>query len=113
MILVTGGLGYIGSHTVVALIKKGYKVLIVDDLSNSSLSVLERLKQITAEQPLFEQIDLNDKKKIKQLFISYPSIRGIIHFAAFKAVGESVNNPLKYYRIRRKAFCPRYRPPTP
>ena len=63
MILVTGGLGYIGSHTVVALIKKGYKVLIVDDLSNSSLSVLERLKQIIAEQPLFEQIDLNDKKR--------------------------------------------------
>ena len=98
MILVTGGLGYIGSHTVVTLIEKGYKVLIVDDLSNSSLNVIARIKQITAQEPLFEQIDLNDKKKIKQLFISYPSIRGIIHFAAFKAVGESVNNPLKYYR---------------
>ena len=98
MILVTGGLGYIGSHTVVALIEKGHKVLIVDDLSNSNLSVLERIKQITAQEPLFEQIDLKDKKRVEQLFISYPSIRGIIHFAASKAVGESVSNPLKYYR---------------
>ena len=98
MILVTGGLGYIGSHTVVALIEKGYKVLIVDDLSNSSLSVLERVKQITSEQPLFEQIDLKDKKRVEALFLSYPSIKGIIHFAASKVVGESVNKPLKYYR---------------
>lgn len=98
MILVTGGLGYIGSHTVVTLIEKGHKVLIVDDLSNSRLSVLEQIKQITAQEPLFEQIDLKDKKSVKQLFISYPSIRGIIHFAASKAVGESVDNPLKYYR---------------
>ena len=98
MILVTGGLGYIGSHTVVTLIEKGHKVLIVDDLSNSRLSVLKRIKQITAQEPLFEQIDLKDKKSVKQLFISYPSIRGIIHFAASKAVGESVDNPLKYYR---------------
>ena len=98
MILVTGGLGYIGSHTVVALIEKGHKVIIVDDLSNSNLSVLERIKQITAQEPLFEQIDLKDKKRVEQLFISYPSIRGIIHFAASKAVGESVSNTLKYYR---------------
>lgn len=98
MILVTGGLGYIGSHTVVTLIEKGHKVLIVDDLSNSSLGVLERIKQITAQEPLFEQIDLKDNKRVEQLFISYPSIRGIIHFAASKAVGESVSNPLKYYR---------------
>ena len=98
MILVTGGLGYIGSQTVIALIEKGYKVLIVDDLSNSSLSVLERIKQITSEQPLFEQIYLKDKKRVEALFLSYPSIKGIIHFAASKVVGESVSKPLKYYR---------------
>ena len=98
MILVTGGLGYIGSHTVVALIEKGHKVLVVDDLSNSRLSVLEGIKRITGQKPLFEQIDLKDKKSVEELFISYASIKGIIHFAASKAVGESVENPLMYYR---------------
>lgn len=98
MILVTGGLGYIGSHTVVALIKKGHEVLIVDDLSNSRLTVLENIKQITGQKPHFEQIDLKVEKSVEQLFITYPTIRGIIHFAAAKAVGESVDKPLKYYR---------------
>lgn len=97
MILVTGGLGYIGSHTVVALIKKGHEVLIVDDLSNSRLSVLENIKQITGQKPRFEQIDLKMEKSVEHLFITYPTIRGIIHFAAAKAVGESVAKPLKYY----------------
>ncbi len=98
MILVTGGLGYIGSHTVVALIEKGHKVLIADDLSNSRLSILDGIKQITDQQPLFVQIDLKDKVATQHLFSSYPEITGIIHFAAAKAVGESVQNPLKYYQ---------------
>ena len=98
MILVTGGLGYIGAHTVVALIQQDYQVLIVDDLSNSSLRVLESIKQITGQKPQFEQIDLKDEKSVATLFIKYPTIKGIIHFAAAKAVGESVMAPLKYYR---------------
>ena len=98
MILVTGGLGYIGSHTVVALLQNDYKVVIADDLSNSSLDVLAGITAITGEQPAFEQIDLKDPLKVEALFKAYPSINGVLHFAASKAVGESVLNPLKYYR---------------
>lgn len=97
MILVTGGLGFIGSHTVVELQNEGFEVVIVDNLSNSSIDVLDKITKITGKQPLFEQIDLRDKQAVHQLFEKYTSITGVIHFAASKAVGESVENPLLYY----------------
>ncbi|MCX6287067.1 MAG: UDP-glucose 4-epimerase GalE [Bacteroidetes bacterium] len=96
-ILVTGGTGYIGSHTVVELQSKGYEVIIVDDLSNSSIEVLDNIAKITGEIPLFEQFDLTDAGKTGAFFRKHNDLRGIIHFAAFKAVGESVDFPLKYY----------------
>ena len=96
-ILVTGGLGFIGSHTVVALIKKGYDVVIIDNLSNSSLDVLGGITKITEKTPEFENLDLRDKFLVKDFFEKYPDIDGVIHFAASKAVGESVENPLLYY----------------
>ena len=96
-ILVTGGLGYIGSHTVVALQEAGFKVVIVDNLSNSSISVLEGIVAITNKTPEFENFDLRDKLKTKQFLKKHTDICGVIHFAASKAVGESVENPLLYY----------------
>lgn len=96
-ILVTGGLGYIGSHTVVELQQNGFEVLIVDDLSNSTLQVLDGIEAITNVRPLYEQLDLRDKKAVSTLFNAHSEIKGIIHFAASKAVGESVENPLLYY----------------
>lgn len=95
-ILVTGGLGYIGSHTVVELQKEGFDVVIIDDLSNSSIEVLDRITSITGIKPRFEQLDLKDKQAV-QHFFKYYDIDGVIHFAASKAVGESVHEPLKYY----------------
>ncbi len=95
-ILVTGGLGYIGSHTVVELQNEGFEVIIIDDLSNSSIEVLDKITSITGIKPTFEQIDLKDKEAVKHFF-KYYTIDGVIHFAASKAVGESVNEPLKYY----------------
>jgi len=96
-ILVTGGTGYIGSHTVVELLAKGYEVIIVDDLSNSSIEVLGNIEKITGKKPLFEQFNLTDTEKTGAFFRNNKDIGGIIHFAAFKAVGESVEFPLKYY----------------
>lgn len=96
-ILVTGGLGYIGSHTVVALQEKGYEVIIVDNLANSQIEILDRIIKITGIKPIFEQMDLRDKPAVIALFEKYQDISGIIHFAAFKAVGESVSKPLDYY----------------
>ena len=96
-ILVTGGTGYIGSHTVVELQDKGYEVIIVDDLSNSSLEVLDNIAKITGKKPLFEQFNLTDPGKTGTFFRKHNDLKGIIHFAAFKAVGESVDFPLKYY----------------
>ena len=96
-ILVTGGLGYIGSHTVVELQKTGFEVVIIDDLSNSSKEVLSRITSITGIKPDFEEIDLKNKQAVEQFFKNY-SIDGVIHFAAHKAVGESVDNPIKYYQ---------------
>ena len=93
----TGGTGYIGSHTVVELQDRGYEVIIVDDLSNSSIEVLENIAGITGKKPLFEQFDLTDAEKTETFFRKYNDIKGIIHFAASKAVGESVEKPLKYY----------------
>ena len=96
-ILVTGGLGFIGSHTVVELQQAGYEVIIVDNLSNSSIEVLDRISRITGKKPAFEQIDLREKSKVEDFFQRYTSIEGVIHFAASKAVGESVEKPLLYY----------------
>ena len=97
-ILVTGGTGYIGSHTVVELQQAGYEVVIVDDLSNSSKEVLDNISTITGKKPLFEQFSLADFEKTDAFFNRHQDIQAIIHFAASKAVGESVNIPLHYYR---------------
>jgi len=96
-IVVTGGLGYIGSHTVVELQIEGFEVIIIDDLSNATIEVLDNIKSITGISPHFEMIDLKDQKVVKDFFKKYQNIEGIIHFAASKAVGESVEKPLLYY----------------
>ena len=96
-ILVTGGLGYIGSHTVVELQQKGFEVIIVDDCSNASEEVLHGITRITGVQPQFERFDLRDKGKVQDFFQRHADLRGVIHFAASKAVGESVEEPLLYY----------------
>lgn len=96
-ILVTGGLGFIGSHTVVELQNEGFDVVVIDDLSNSSIDVLNGIEAITGKKPDFEQIDLREKASVKEFFKKYSDVSGIIHFAASKAVGESVENPLLYY----------------
>ncbi|NVJ87983.1 MAG: UDP-glucose 4-epimerase GalE [Flavobacteriaceae bacterium] len=95
-ILVTGGLGFIGSHTVVELQNEGFEVVIIDDLSNTRLSVLDSISEITGKKPDFHQLDVRKKSDLKSFFDNN-SIDGIIHFAAFKAVGESMENPLDYY----------------
>ena len=97
-ILVTGGTGFIGSHTTVELQQAGYEVVIVDNLSNSKLEVLDGIEKITGIRPAFEQVDLRDAEATENVFKKYPKIEGIIHFAASKAVGESVEKPLLYYR---------------
>ena len=96
-VFVTGGTGYIGSHTVVELQQSGYEVVIVDDLSNSSIESLDGIEKITGIRPGFEQIDLTDAPKVRDFFSRNQDIKAIIHFAASKAVGESVQLPLKYY----------------
>jgi UDP-glucose 4-epimerase len=96
-ILVTGGLGFIGSHTVVELQNEGFEVVAIDNLSNSSISVLDGIEKISGKKPIFEQMDLRDKKSVQDFFKKYKDIAGVIHFAASKAVGESVENPLLYY----------------
>ena len=97
-ILVTGGTGYIGSHTAVELQNAGFEVIIVDNLSNSSLEVLDGIEKITGIHPEFEQFDLTEMYKVEAFFSKYPKIEAVIHFAASKAVGESVEKPLLYYR---------------
>lgn len=97
-ILVTGGTGFIGSHTTVELQQAGYDVVIVDNLSNSKIEVLDGIEKITGIRPAFEQVDLRDYDATEAVFKKYPEICGIIHFAASKAVGESVQLPLVYYR---------------
>jgi len=96
-VLVTGGTGYIGSHTAVELIEDGFEVIIADNLSNSRIEVLDGIEQITGVRPLFEKFDLCDNNKVIQLCKKYPDLEAIIHFAALKAVGESVEMPLDYY----------------
>lgn len=96
-IVVTGGIGFIGSHTVVELQNEGFEVIVIDNLSNSSESVLDGIFNITGKRPVFEKMDLRDKKSVQDFFKKNQDISGVIHFAASKAVGESVGNPLLYY----------------
>src|SRR3970282_2128520 len=96
-ILVTGGLGFIGSHTVVELQNEGFEVVIIDNLSNSSEEVLKGIVAITGKSPVFEKLDLREKGSVQDFFQRHTDIAGVIHFAASKAVGESVENPLLYY----------------
>ncbi len=96
-ILVTGGLGFIGSHTVVELQNEGYEVVIIDDCSNADEKVLDGITAITGKKPVFEKIDLKERSKVEEFFKRHQDIEGVIHFAASKAVGESVEKPLLYY----------------
>ncbi len=96
-ILVTGGLGFIGSHTVVELQNEGFEVVIIDNLSNSSEKVVEGIVSITGKKPLFEKLELREKQQVEKFFEKHDDIEGVIHFAASKAVGESVEKPLLYY----------------
>lgn len=96
-IVVTGGLGFIGSHTVVELQNEGFDVIAIDNLSNSSLEVLDGIERITGKKPVFENIDLREKAAVQDFFKKNNDVAGVIHFAASKAVGESVENPLLYY----------------
>ena len=103
-ILVTGGAGYIGSHTVVELQQHGYDVVIVDNLSNSSIEVLDNIAAISGVKPAFEQFDLSDESLTADFFNRHSDLDGIIHFAAYKAVGESMEKPLEYYRNNVKSL---------
>jgi UDP-glucose 4-epimerase len=96
-VVVTGGLGFIGSHTVVELQHKGFEVVAIDNLSNASISVLDGIKKVSGKKPIFENIDLREKTAVQNFFKKHNDIAGLIHFAASKAVGESVENPLLYY----------------
>ncbi|MFV8361672.1 UDP-glucose 4-epimerase GalE [Flavobacterium sp. LS1P3] len=96
-IVVTGGLGFIGSHTVVELQNENFEVVVIDNLSNSSIDVLDGIERITGKKPLFEQIDLRDKAAVQAFFQKHEDVAGVIHFAASKAVGESAKEPLLYY----------------
>ena len=96
-IIVTGGLGFIGSHTVVELQSKGFEIVVVDDLSNSSIEVLDGIKKITKKNIVFENIDLKNHNLVEDFFNRHKDVDGVIHFAASKAVGESVKIPLEYY----------------
>lgn len=98
LILVTGGTGFIGSHTVVELQQAGYDVIIVDNLSNSKIEVVDNIAKITGKRPEFENFDLSNRADVLNFFLRHKDIKAVIHFAAFKAVGESVNKPLEYYR---------------
>jgi UDP-glucose 4-epimerase len=97
-VLITGGTGYIGSHTVVELIEAGFEVLIVDNLSNSTTQPLDGIQRITGKRPAFVKADCSNLEQMREVFDAHPSIGSIIHFAAHKAVGESVEMPLDYYR---------------
>lgn len=95
-ILVTGGAGFIGSHTGVVLLEAGYQVIVADNLCNSDAGTIERVKQITGKEPLFYQIDVTDVAAVERIFREH-RLDGVIHFAGLKAVGESVERPLEYY----------------
>ena len=97
-VLVTGGTGYIGSHTVVELFEKGYEPVIADNLSNSDISVLNNIESIIGFRPIFYQLDVCDHQKLNEIFNHHTDLVAVIHFAAFKAVGESTIKPLDYYK---------------
>ena len=97
-VIITGGTGYIGSHTAVEFIQNGFEVVIVDNLCNSDISILDRIEEITGVKPEFEEIDLTDNKKSNLFFKRHKDAKGVINFAALKAVGESVQKPIEYYR---------------
>ena len=97
-IIVTGGCGYIGSHTVVTLINHNYEVVIIDDLSNSNPQILDRIQKITGVRPHFEQVDLKSYEATQSIFKTHKDAKAVIHFAAHKAVAESIKNPLMYYQ---------------
>lgn len=103
-VLVTGGAGFIGSHTVVELVNAGFETIIVDDLSNTEIELLEGIRKITGASPKFYQYDLKDETKVREIF-SNNQIDAVIHFAAHKAVGESVENPVKYYKNNFLSMC--------
>ena len=96
-VLVTGGTGYIGSHTVVELQNSGYEPVIVDNLCNSSASIIDNIEKITGKKPAFEKVDCCDYESLNKVFTKNGDIEAIIHFAAYKAVGESCAKPLEYY----------------
>ena len=96
-VLITGGTGYIGSHTVVEFQQAGYDVVVVDNLENSQADVIDHIEKITGTRPHFEIGDIRDKQALNNIFEMYPEIKHVVHFAAYKAVGESVQQPLKYY----------------
>ena len=102
-VLVSGGAGYIGSHTAVALIEAGYDVVIIDNFSNSDMGAVEGVRKITGVEVPFEQVDCCDKEALRAVFKKYP-FKSVIHFAAYKAVGESVADPLKYYSNNLNSF---------
>ncbi len=97
-ILVTGGMGYIGSHTVVELQQSGYQVVILDNLSNSEQGILDLITRVAGVKPEFVQLDMQNRERLEGFFREHHDLEGVIHFAAYKAVGESVENPLMYYR---------------
>ena len=96
-ILITGGLGYIGSHVATVLLQNGMDVIIVDNLENSRIQVLDGIQSITGKTPVFRQMDVSDASEMNQLFDDFSDCAGIIHFAAYKSVSESVSEPLRYY----------------
>jgi UDP-glucose 4-epimerase len=97
-IIVTGGCGFIGSHTVITLINHNYEVVIIDDLSNSNIQILDRIENITGIKPYFEQVDLKSSEATQAVFNTHKDAKAVIHFAAHKAVAESINDPLMYYQ---------------
>ena len=97
-VLVTGGLGYIGSHTVVELINSGFEVIIIDDLSNSHVETLDSIEKITSVRPIYGNLNICNLDDLLEFTSAHSNIDAVIHFAAYKAVGESVDEPIKYYR---------------
>ena len=97
-ILITGGLGYIGSHVATVLIQNGIETVLIDTLENSRIQVLDGIESITGKVPIFRKIDVGDETQMNQLFEEFTDIGGVIHFAAYKSVGESISQPLRYYK---------------